>query len=222
MHGLSWSLSPCCDEAVRWPLWTVTCSIHCFYVRPAWITPHTHQGHFTSSFYVHESLLQGVFCFVLFFFLFEIWIILDKTVLFPKILFLFFFVFFFAQEPTLTVQAQFRPPPSPTLSLGLYRLPVSVSLWCKLHSDFVFCIFSLLSPFLCLKPLMLSVVNGLASCFKAAIAECKFWLLRFIYTGILKLIVYISSRHGMTQCKQKVEIIKKKLWVLCSPHLSIL
>lgn len=31
----------------------------------------------------------------------------------------------------------------------------------------------------------------------------------YIYTGILKLIVYMSSRHGMTQCKQKVEIIRK-------------
>ena len=31
----------------------------------------------------------------------------------------------------------------------------------------------------------------------------------YIYTGILKLIVYMSSRHGITQCKQKVEIIRK-------------
>lgn len=34
--------------------------------------------------------------------------------------------------------------------------------------------FSPFVPLLCLKPLMLSVVNGLASCFKAAIAECTF------------------------------------------------
>lgn len=80
---------------------------------------------------------------------------------------------------------------------------LSLSLWCIQHSSFLFNISFLLSDFLCLKPLMLSVVNGLASCFKAAIAECKFWLLRFIYTGILKLIVYISSHLGMTQCKQK-------------------
>lgn len=80
---------------------------------------------------------------------------------------------------------------------------LSLSLWCTQHSIFVFSISSLLSNFMCLKPSMLSVVNGLASCFKAEIAECKFWLLRFIYTGILKLIVYISSHHGMTQCKQK-------------------
>lgn len=39
--------------------------------------------------------------------------------------------------------------------------------------------------------LMLSVVNGLASCFKAAIAECKFWLLRFIYILVSWSLLYI-------------------------------
>jgi len=67
-------------------------------------------------------------------------------------------------------------------------------------------------------PSMLSVVNGLASCFKAAIAECTILTAKiYIYTGILKLIVHMSSRHGMTQCKQKVEIIRK----IVSPVFSI-
>lgn len=104
------------------------------------------------------------------------------------------------------------------------HLYLLICLRCKQRFLFVPRIFSSFRPsFLCLKPLMLSVVNGLASRFKAAIAECTFWLLRFIYTGILKLIVHISSRHGMTQCKQKVEIIKADcescvlpIWVFCN------
>lgn len=69
---------------------------------------------------------------------------------------------------------------------------------------------------------MLSVVNGLASRFKAAIAECTILTAKiYIYTVILKLIVHMSSRHGMTQCKQKVEIIRKNC-ESCVLHLSIL
>lgn len=49
----------------------------------------------------------------------------------------------------------------------------------------------LLPLFVSPKPLMLSVVNGLASCFKAAIAECKFWLLRFIYILVSWSLLYI-------------------------------
>lgn len=68
------------------------------------------------------------------------------------------------------------------------------------------------------KPLMLSVVNGLASCFKAAIAECKFWLLRFIYILVSWSLLYIwVVAMGMTQCKQKVEIIRKIVSPVFSP-----
>ena len=49
----------------------------------------------------------------------------------------------------------------------------------------------LLPLFVSPKPLMLSVVNGLASRFKAAIAECKFWLLRFIYILVSWSLLYI-------------------------------
>lgn len=80
----------------------------------------------------------------------------------------------------------------------------------------------LLLPFCVSKPLMLSVVNGLAS-FQGGNSRMYIQTAKiYIYTGILKLIVYMSSRHGMTQCKQKVEIIRNcescvlSIWVFCN------
>lgn len=73
------------------------------------------------------------------------------------------------------------------------------------------------------KPLMLSVVNGLASCFKAAIAECKFWLLRFIYILVSWSLLYIwvvamgwhnvnKSRNNKKNCESCV----LSIWVFCN------